>query len=236
MGWLIEIKSLYIIFVPILCHFIMDNNLFKHHILALILGFIGACTINICRFILGFSYIEDYPFHLLNSLFSLLISLSLVITKYIMIKYIVLSPYYFLFYDGIFCILNSFIFTLVIYPLQLNLPNYNMQLEEEEENERYFSNNYLHIITIFIGQSWNFYIYFCLMIILLFVYNIIKTYTLFNFSLYLFILVETFLPIVNDFIAIILKQNVTYEKIIIKRTIIQSIAYLILLFASLIMN
>ena len=214
----------------------MGNNLFKHHILALILGFIGGCIINICRFTLGFSFVEDFSFHLINSLFSFLFSLSIAITKYIMIKYIVLSPYYFLFYDGIFCILNSFIFTLVIYPLQLNLPNYNIKLEEEEENEFYFSNNYLQIITIFIGHSWNFYIYFLLMIILLFVYYIIKTYTLFNFSPYIFILVETFLPIDNDFISVILKQNIFNEEKIIKRTIIQSIGYLILLFASLIMN
>ena len=236
-GWLIEVKSLYIIFAPILCYFILDNKLFKHHILALILGFIGAFIINFCRFTLGYSYVEDYPYHLLNSLFSLLFSLSLVITKYIMIKYIVLTPYYFLFYDGIFCILNSFICTLVLYPLQLHLPNYNDFLDEKEENKLYFSNNYLQIITIFIGQSWKFYIYFLLMIILLFVYYIIKTYTLFNFSPYLFILVETFLPIDNDFIyLVILKGNANDKEKIIKRTIIQSIGYLILFFASLIMN
>ena len=159
-GWLIEKKSLYIIFVPILCFFIMDKNLYKHHILALILGFIGACIINICRFILDFSKVEDYPFHLLNTLFSLLLSLSLVITKYIMNKFLILSPYNFLFYDGIFCIFNSFIYALVIYPLVINLPNYNNELDEQKENDHYFSNNYLQIITIFIGQSLKFYIYF----------------------------------------------------------------------------
>ena len=236
LGWLIEKKSLYIIFVPILCFFIMDKNLYKHHILALILGIIGACFVNICRFTLDFSKVEDYPFHLLNSLFSLLLSLSLVITKYLMNKCLILSPYNFLFYDGIFCIFNSFIYSLVIYPLIINLPNYNKKLDEQKENDYYFSYNYLQIITIFIGQSLNFYIYFFLILILLFVYYIINSYTIYNFSPYLFILLEAFLPIDNDFIPIILNQNVDDEQKIIKRTIIQSIGYLILFFASLIMN
>ena len=128
----------------------MDKNLYKHHIFALILGFIGACIINICRFTLDFSKVEEYPFHLLNALFSLLISLTLVIIKYIMTKFIILSPYNFLFYDGIFCIFNSFLLTLVIYPLVIKLQNYNRYLDEAEENEHYFSNNYQQIITIFI--------------------------------------------------------------------------------------
>jgi uncharacterized membrane protein len=213
----------------------LKKNLYKHHILALILGFIGACIINICRFTLDFSTIEDYAFHLLNTLFSLLLSLSLVIIKYIMAKFLLPSPYNFLFIDGIFCIFNSFIYTLVIYPLVINLPNYNNNLEEQKENDHYFSNNYLQIITIFIGQNWQFYIYFLLMIILLFIYYIINSYTIYNFSPYLFILVEAFLPIDNDFIALFFKQ-IYYKDRIIKRTIIQSIGYLILFFASLIMN
>ena len=201
LGWLIEKKTLYIIFVPILCYFIMDKKLYKHHLLALILGFIGAFIINLCRFTLDFSKVEDYPFHLLNDLYSLLLSLSLVVIKYIMTKFIILSPYNFLFYDGIFCIFNSFIYTLVIYPLIINLPNYNKNLEEEKENEHYFNNNYLQIFAIFIGQNWQFYIYFFIIIILLFVYYIINSFTIYNFSPYLFILIEAFLPIDNDFIA-----------------------------------
>ena len=234
LGWLIEKKSLYIIFFPIICYFIMDKKLYKHHILALILGFIGALIINIIRFILDFSKIEQYPFHLLNCLFSLLLSLSLIIIKYIMTKFIFLSPYNFLFYDGIFCIFNSFIYTLVIYPVVINLPNYNNKFNEQEGNEYYFSNNYLQIIKIFIGQNLEFYIYFFLILILLFVYYIINAYTIYNFSPYLFILLEAFLPIDNDFIAVITK-HIPDDKII-KRTIIQSIGYLILFFASLIMN
>ena len=234
-GWLIEKKSLYIIFVPILCYFILDKKIYKHHILALILGFIGVCIINICRFTLGFSNVQDFPFNLLNALFSLLTSLSLVIIKYIMTRFYILSPYNFLFLDGIFCIFNSFIYTLVIYPLVINFPNYNNKLDEQIENDNYFSNNYLHIFTIFIGQSLDFYIYFFLNIIFLFIYYILNSYTIYNFSPYLFILIEAFLPIDNDFILLILKQIGDREKII-KRTIIQSIGYFILFFSSLIIN
>ena len=235
LGWLIEKKSLYIVFVPILCYFILDKKLYKHHILALILGFIGACIINICRFTLDFSHIQDFPYHLLNAFFSLLLSLSLVIIKYIMTKFLIPSPYNFLFIDGIFCIFNSFIYTLVIYPLVINLPNLNKNLEELEENEHYFSNNFLQIITIFIEQNWQFYIYFFLIIILLFIYYVINTYTIYYFSPYIFILLEALLPIDNDFIALLFKTLPDKEKII-KRTIIQSIGYLILFIASLIMN
>jgi len=106
LGWLIEKKTIYIIFVPIFCYIILNKKLYSHHILALILGFIGACIINICRFPLGFSKIEKYPFHLLNAFLSSLFSLALVLTKYIMNSYLFLSPYIFLFYDGIFCIIT----------------------------------------------------------------------------------------------------------------------------------
>ena len=234
LRWLIEKKSLYIIFVPIICYFILKTNLYKHHILSLLIGFIGACIINICRFPLGFSKIEDYPFHLLNGLISLLLSFSLVITKYIMTKFIILSPYNFLFYDGIFCIFNSFIYTLVIYPLAINLPNNNYKLDEQKQNEYYFSNNYLQIAIMFIGQDWQFYIYFLLMTIFLYIYYALNSLTIYNFSPNLFILIESFLFLDNDIFSLIFKKDI--EENVIKRIIIQTIGYLIQFFASLIMN
>jgi len=133
-----------------------------------------------------------------------------------------LSPYNFLFYDVIFCIFNSFIYTLIIYPLIINLPNYNNKFNEQEENKFYFSNNYLRIITIFIGQSLKFYIYFFLTLILLFIYYIINAYTIYNFSPFLFILIEAFLPIDNDFIAAIFK-HIPDDKII---SLLKKIEYL----------
>ena len=150
-------------------------------------------------------------------------------------KFLIPSPYNFLFIDGIFCIFNSFIYTLVMYPLVITLPNMNKNLDEQIENENYFSNNFLQVIKIFIGQNMKFYIYFFLIIILLFIYYIINTYTIYYFSPFIFILLEALLPIDNDFIALFFKFLPEKEKII-KRTIIQSIGYLILFIASLIMN
>ena len=239
LGWLIEKKSIYIIFVPLFCYIILDKKLYSHHILSLILGFIGACIINICRFPLGFSKIDKYPYHLINLFLSSLLSFALVLTKYVMNSFLFLSPYIFLFYDGIFCIINSIIYTLLSYFFVINLPNLNTQLDEDKENQNYFKNNFLGILTFFNGQDSKFYIYFFISLILSFIYNIINVLAIYNFSPFLFILIETLLPIDDDFIFLIFENrndiNEQKEKII-KRTIIQSIGYIILFFASLIIN
>ena len=234
-GWLIEKKTIFIIFVPILCYFLLDTELHRHHILALIVGFIGAFIINICRFFLEFSFITDYFFHLLNILFAYLYSLALVIIKYIMSKYLILTPYIFLFYDGIFCIINSIIFTLLFYKLVIIIPDNNPLINIIEENDRYFSNNFLQIFIIFIGQNWKFYIYFFLSFILSFFYYVINILTIYNYSPYLIILIEACLPIDSDFIRVILKNNddkMFFDKEktekIYKRTYIQIIGYIIL--------
>ena len=238
-GWLIEKKTAFIVFVPILYYFILDKELHRHHILALILGFIGAFIINLYRFVLEFSDTTDYPFHLLNLFFSFLYSLALVFIKYIMSKYLILSPYIFLFYDGIFCIINSIICTLIFYILVINIPDVNPKIDIAEENNKYFSNNFLQIFTIFIGQEWEFYLYFFLSFIISFFYYVINALTIYNYSPYLFILIESCLPIDSDIFPIIFNNNVydneTTEKII-KRTYIQVIGYIILFFASLILN
>ena len=215
----------------------------RHHILALIIGFIGAFIINICRFFLEFSFITDYFFHLLNILFAYLYSLALVIIKYIMSKYLILTPYIFLFYDGIFCIINSIIFTLIFYKLVIIIPDNNPLINIIEENDRYFSNNFLQIFIIFIGQNWKFYIYFFLSFILSFFYYIINILTIYNYSPYLIILIEACLPIDSDFIRVILKNNddkMFFDKEktekIYKRTYIQVIGYIILFLAALILN
>ena len=77
-----------------------------------------------------------------------------------MIKYIILSPYVFLFYNGIFCIFISFIITILQYPMIINLPDRNSRIIKSEENNKYFSNNILEIINIFIGQKSGFYKFF----------------------------------------------------------------------------
>ena len=232
--WLVEKKTGLIIFVPFLCYFILKVDLFNHHILALILGFIGAFIINFCRFPLEFSSLEDFPFHLLNIFFSFVLSLAFVLIKYVMINFVIISPYLFLFYNGIFNIINSFIYILLEYVIVVNLPDHF----EKENNIHadYFDNNYLGIFTFLKGKEKDFYIHFCIIFILLFVYYIISALTIYNFNLYLIIIVETCLPIDVDIIEIFYKEGVFNKEKILTRVLFQCIGYIIIIISALILN
>ena len=221
----------------------MHTEIQRHHILALLLGYFGIIFVNAFRFFLGFSFIEDFPFHLLNMGLSLIYSLSLVLIKYLMINYVLLSPYFFLFYDGIFNIINSILLILLQYIIIINLPDQNKKVNDiSEENDKYFSYNFLGIIKILIGQKSSFYIYFFLSFIFSFFYYIINTLVLYNNSPFLIILLEAFLPFDNDIIIILLGIDKEYvkgddtKKKILKRFFFQAVGYTFLLFGSLILN
>ena len=49
-GWLIEEKSLIIIFVPMFAYLILHTEIHKHHILALLFGIFGCIFFNTIRF------------------------------------------------------------------------------------------------------------------------------------------------------------------------------------------
>ena len=239
-GWLIEVKTCLIFFVPIFSYLILHTEIHRHHFLALLFGYIGAIIVNGCRFFLDVSYINDYPFHLLNIFFGLLYSLAIVLIKYLMTKYILLSPYVFLFYDGIFNIINSILLTLLQYIIIINLPDDNKNINKTEENDKYFSNNFLQIILIFIGQNWKFYECFFLSFIFSFLYYIINALIIYNYSPFLIILVEALLPFDNDVIKVIFHTGEEYivnsEDLILKRFGYQIIGYIFPLFGSLILN
>ena len=238
--WLIERKACFILFVPIFAYLILNTEIHRHHYLALLFGCFGSIFVNVSRFFLGWSNIEDYPFHFLNILLSLINSLSLVLIKDVMIKFVLLSPYVFLFYDGIFNIINSFLLILLQYIVIINLPDQNKNINSSEENDHYFSNNFCQIINIFIGQELKFYIYFFLSFIFSFFYYIIYILVIFNNSPFLIILIEAFLPLDSDIIKIILGSNEKYirenKKERLERFYYQSIGYLFLFFGSLILN
>jgi len=215
-------------------YFLLDKVLYRHHILALILGSIGAIIVNYCRFPLHFSNVEDFPFHLLNILFSSMFSFALVLIKYIMANYLILSPYVFLFYDGIFCIINSFIVILLEWPILININDENEKLKGENDN--YLKNNYLEIFTIFLEQSKDFYIYFFLSFILQYFYYIINVLTIYNFSPFFIVVLEACLPIDNDFIYILLGKVNYEEEFVFQRTYYQLIGYTIIFIAALILN
>ena len=48
-------KTAYILFIPIFSYFILSKELYRHHLLALILGLIDVIILNGCIFPLGFS-------------------------------------------------------------------------------------------------------------------------------------------------------------------------------------
>ena len=232
--WLVEKKTGLILFVPFLCYFILKIDLFSHHILALVLGLIGAFIANFCRFPLGFSTLKDFPFHLLNIFFSFLLSLALVLIKYVMINFVMMSPYLFLFYNGIFNIVNSFIYILLEYVIVVHLPSPSNT--EADYKGNYFEENYLGIFKLLKGQESEFYVYFAIIFILLFFYYIITALTIYNFNPYLIIIVETCLPIDTDMIERFYKKNINNEENIIPRALSQLVGYIIIIFSALILN
>ena len=237
LGWLVEKRAGYIIFVPIISYFLLGHELHRHHILGLILGIVGVFIINFMRFYYEFAKYKDLLFHLLNGLLSLIFSLALVLIKFAMSNFLLLSPYIFLFYDGIFCILNSLLIILIEYFAVINITS---QKEEKlvGENAHFFKNNYIEIFTIFTGQNGKFFIYFFLSFFFSFIYYIIYAFTLYNYSPYLIIAVEALLPIDNDIIPYILREKTKddiFNKIL-KRIGFQSIGYIIIFFAALILN
>ena len=121
----------------------------------------------------------------------------------------------------------------------INLPDRNTIITTSEENNKYFSNNFLEIIKIFIGQKSRFYIFFSSFIFSFF-YYIIKTLIINNYSPYVIILVEDILPLDNDIIKIALHQENEYVKMIrdkiLKRFYWQTVGFAILFFGALILN
>jgi hypothetical protein len=121
------------------------------------------------------------------------------------------------------------------YVIVINLP------DDFEKNKNYhgnyFINNYFGIFNIFGGQEPLFYIYFFSIFVLLFFYYIISALTIYNFNLYLIIIVETCLPIDNDMIEIFYKEEaIQNKKNILYRALYQFIGYIIIIISALILN
>ena len=204
--------------------------------MSLITGIIGAFILNFIRFYYDFTHTKDYLYHLFNGILSLILSLALVLVKIRMSHYLILSPYIFLFYDGIFCIINSLIIVLIEYFVVINVKS-KKEMFQEDENHHFFRNNYIGIFTIFSGQNKKFFIYFFLSFISSFIYYIIYAYSLYNYSLYLIIAVEALLPIDNDIFPYFFfgKEDAEIIKKL-KRIAFQFIGYFLIFIAALILN
>ena len=234
-GWLVEKKTCTIIFVPLFSYFILDKVFYNHHVLGLFLGFLGGFLVNAFRFILGFSKGGDFPFHILNIFLSSLYSLALVLIKFIMKKYIFLSPYLLLFYDGIFCIMISFVLTLLEYFIVRKLPEVE---DEKKHNFNFFYENFVEIITIFKDQERIFYSLFFLSMVFSFCYYISNIYILYHYSPFLNILFEIILPLDSDFLDYIFFHEESDHPVneILERLGYQMIGYSFLIFGALMLN
>ena len=239
-GILIEKRTGFIIFVPLFSYFILNKQLFRHHYLALFLALIGAFIINGCRFPLGFSSFEDHQFiyHIINILFSSVFSLSLVLIKYSMNKYFVsfMSVTMFLFYDGIFCIVNLLILTLFEY-LPVIFIEKKIDKKENVNFIDFLNFNYLGIFKIFKEQSWKFLLFFFLTLIASFFYFVLNVLTIYCFSPYLNVLTDfitPFLTLILTYFFLTEPKEKTEE--LRKRVIIETIGYIILFFGALILN
>ena len=235
--YLIEKRTGFIISVPLFSYLILNKKLYKHHIIALFLALIGALIVIISRFVLNFSLIKEYLFHILNILISFLFSLSLVLIKYLMNKYFIKSPYVFLLYDGIFCIINLLILGLLQYVIVVNINDKDFLKSNnfEENNNNYFINNYIEIFTILKGQNFSFYIGFLFSLIFSFGYFIFNILTIFHFSPYLNVLTDFLTPFYYNILNIIfLDEDQTTRNII--RYILEFVGSIIIIFGALILN
>lgn len=232
--YLIEKRAGFIISVPLFSYLLLNKNLYKHHIFALILTLIGAFVITLTRFILHFSFIEEYLFHILIILLSFIFSFSLVLIKYIMTKYFI-SPYSFLFYDGLFCIINLTICTLLEYPVIINIKEINKEIEVKKENAQYFSNNYLKIFTLYSGEDYRFYFSLFFSFISSFCYFIFNILTIFRFSPYLNVLTDFLTPFLyNIFNFFFLEKDHRRNNLF--RYLFEFIGHLIIILGASILN
>ena len=232
---LIEKRTGFIISVPLFSYLLLNKNLYKHHIFALILTLIGAFIIILTRFILKYSFIDDFLYHILIFLLSFIFSFSLVLIKYIMIKFLI-SPYFFLFYDGLFCIINLIICVFLEYPLIININDYmNSKIDVKKENDRYFINNYLKIFTLYSQENTNFYFSLFFSFISSFCYFIFNVLTIFRFSPYLNVLTDFLTPFLyNIFNFIFLEDDRSNKNIY--RYFFEFIGHIIIILGASILN
>ena len=232
---LIEKRTGFIIFVPLFSYLILHKKLYRHHVFALILTIIGAIIIHITRFSLKYSTFKDIGYHIINLGFSSFFSLSLVLIKYVMVKYLIISPYNFLLYDGIFCVFNSLLCPFLEYPFVTKIDDANNNPGIKGENDNYFKNNFFEIIKIFKGKNFVFYLSFILSFLASFGYFICNVSTIFYFSPYLNVLTDFVTPfLLYLFSFFFLKEDKQKEKYI--RLFLESFGFSIVIFGALILN
>ena len=218
---LIEIKVGLTIFVPLFSFIILKIKYYRHHFVAIVIGLFGFIFIVISLFFPNndqekHSFIE----HLIHLLFSIPFSLSLVLINQLF-KYYFIDPFTFLFLDGIFCLLISFIYIIIKTLLIL-------------QKTDLFINNVKKLSFIFLSPRISG-LFICIFIFS-FLFYITNTLTLYYFTPTLLVMTDIISPvirwIVDSLIAILIKDF----NLNIKQSIFKIIGYIFLIIASFIFN
>lgn len=231
---LIEKRTGFILFVPLFSYIILHKKLYRHHLFALILILIGDIIIHITRFSLDYSTFDDIRYHFINLGFSSFFSLSLVLIKYVMIKFLIISPYNFLLYDGIFCIINSFLCPLLEYPFVTKIDDIENNENIKGENDKFFENHFYGIIEVFKDKKFFFYISFIFTFLASFGYFICNASTIFYFSPYLNVLTDFLTPFLLYIFDYSFFEN--DRKGNLKRFLFEFFGFIIVIFGALILN
>jgi len=163
-SYYLELKLGIILLVPIISIFILKKEIYKHHIFSLILSFIGVILICLSLLFIKNEYKPEFGEQMRHLFFSIYLSLSLVLTKYLFDNFFI-NAFSFLVYDGILCIILPFIFVV-------------LKIMVTEQN--YFEDNMSGILLFF--DDVKSIIYFISLLFFSFCYYLTNALTLYFFT------------------------------------------------------
>ena len=218
---LIEIKVGLTVFVPLFSFIILKIKYYRHHFVAIGIGLFGFIFIVISLFFPNndqekHSFIE----HLIHLLFSIPFSLSLVLINQLF-KYYFIDPFTFLFLDGIFCLLFSFIYIIIKILLIL-------------QKTDLFINNLKKLSFIFLSPRISG-LFICIFIFS-FLFYITNTLTLYYFTPTLLVMTDIISPVIRWIVDSLISMLIKDFNLNIKQSIFKIIGYIFLIIASFIFN
>lgn len=211
----IEIKLGFVIMVPIFSRIILGFKIYEHHFFSLCLTLVGFIFLFVSLFVYNSNPAKPH-IQIIHLIFSLPFSLSLVLIKYLFLHYFI-SPFVFLFFDGIFCIVYSLIY-IILESLIYRGDSHFIYL-----NFKYFFNE----------QSGKFYLLTLFTLLFSFLYQVTNALTLYYFTPTLLVMTD----ILSPFTRWILELWIDDEKEKISREILfKGIGFFIIIISSFIFN
>lgn len=173
----IEIKLGFVLLVPIFSRFILGIKIYEHHCFSLILALFGFVFLFISLFVFT-DKIPPFYIQIIHLIFSIPFSLSLVLIKYLFQHYFI-SPFAFLFLDGVFCIFDSLIYIIL-----------ESLLYKKSSHDLYLNFSYF-----FAEQKTEFYLFTIITILFSFFYQLTNALTLYYFTPTLLVMTDILSPI-----------------------------------------